>query len=113
MNIGILGLGLIGGYLGFDLRSQGHYVLEVSHRSSICKTAINMGCMDVARIDTNLMTYADIIFICTPMDLIVPKFLELTVHISTSFIITDVGSVKNSIVRAITPHWQNSGIKVA
>ncbi|CCH66719.1 Arogenate dehydrogenase [Richelia intracellularis HH01] len=107
MNIGILRLGIIGGSLGFDLRSQGHYVLGVSHRSSTCKTAINMGCVDVAGIDTNLMTHADIIFICTPMDLIMPKFLELTVHISTSCIIIDIGSVKNPIVRAITPHWQN------
>lgn len=56
MKIGILGLGFVGGSLGFDLLSQGHYVLGVSPRSSTCKTAITMGCVDLAGIDINLMT---------------------------------------------------------
>ncbi|HCF28898.1 MAG TPA: arogenate dehydrogenase, partial [Cyanobacteria bacterium UBA11049] len=34
MNIGIVGLGLIGGCLGLDLRAQGHKVLGVSRRES-------------------------------------------------------------------------------
>ena len=37
MKIGILGLGLIGGSLGYDLRSLGHHVLGVSRRESTCQ----------------------------------------------------------------------------
>ena len=107
MNIGILGLGLIGGSLGFDLRSQGHYVIGVSRRSSTCETAIAMGCVDTAGIDINLLKTADIVFICTPIGMIVPKFAELITHLPETCIITDVGSVKTPIVEAMAPHWQN------
>ena len=107
MNIGILGLGLIGGSLGFDLRSQGHYVIGVSRRSSTCETAIAMGCVDTAGIDINLFQTADIVFICTPIGMIVPKFAELITHLPETCIITDVGSVKAPVVEAMAPHWQN------
>ena len=107
MKIGILGLGLIGGSLGFDLRSHGHYVLGVSRRLSTCETAMTIGCVDEAGLDMNLLAMMDVVFICTPIGLIVPKFAELINYVSTSCIITDVGSVKTSIVQGIAPHWQN------
>ncbi len=107
MKIGILGLGLIGGSLGFDLRSHGHYVLGVSRRLSTCETAISMGCVDEAGLDMNLLAMVDVVFICTPIGLIVPKFSELISYVSTSCIITDVGSVKTPVVQGIAPHWQN------
>ena len=55
MKIGILGLGLIGGSLGFDLRSQGHYVLGVSRRESTCQKAMEIGSVDQASIDFSLL----------------------------------------------------------
>ncbi len=107
MKIGIVGLGLIGGSLGFDLRSHGHYILGVSRRPSTCEKAIAMGCVDAAGVEMNLLTTVDVVFICTPIGLIVPKFAELIHYLPTSCIITDVGSVKASIVQGMAPHWQN------
>ncbi len=107
MKIGIFGLGLIGGSLGFDLRSHGHYVLGVSRRPSTCEKAMAIGCADEAAVEMNLLTTADVVFICTPIGLIVPKFMELINYLPTNCIITDVGSVKTPIVQAIAPHWQN------
>ncbi|MGB6300362.1 MAG: NAD(P)-binding domain-containing protein, partial [Rivularia sp. (in: cyanobacteria)] len=43
MIIGIVGLGLIGGSLGLDLKKQGHHVLGVSRRDSTTQRAISMG----------------------------------------------------------------------
>ncbi|BAZ01106.1 prephenate dehydrogenase [Tolypothrix tenuis PCC 7101] len=107
MKIGILGLGLIGGSLGFDLRSQGHEVLGVSRRESTCQKAIALGSVDRAEVDLSLFATADIVFICTPIALIVPQIQQLIEHLSAATIITDVGSVKAPIVNAIAPLWEN------
>lgn len=107
MKIGILGLGLIGGCLGFDLRSQGHYVLGVSRRESTCQKAVDLGSVDQAAIDLNLLAAAEVIFICTPIGLIIPQIKHLIEHLPTTTIITDVGSVKAPIVEAISPLWEN------
>jgi arogenate dehydrogenase (NADP+) len=107
MKIGILGLGLIGGCLGFDLRSQGHYVLGVSRRQSTCEKAIHLGSVDQASLDLSLLASAEVVFICTPIGLIVPQIKELITHLPKTTIITDVGSVKKPIVEAISPLWEN------
>ena len=107
MKIGILGLGLIGGCLGFDLRSQGHHVLGVSRRESTCVRAVEIGSVDQASLDLSLLASAEVVFICTPIGLIVPQIKELIGHLPKTTIITDVGSVKTPIVKAISPLWEN------
>ena len=107
MNIGILGLGLIGGSLGLDLRSQGHYVLGVSRRESTCTSARSLGSVDEASVDMNLLAVAEVVFICTPLALIIPTFKHLIAHLPSSTVVTDVGSVKAPIVKEISPLWEN------
>ncbi|BBD68375.1 prephenate dehydrogenase [Nostoc commune NIES-4072] len=107
MNIGILGLGLIGGSLGFDLRSQGHHILGVSRRESTCQKAVALGSVDQASVDLSLLAAAEVVFICTPLGLIVPQFKEMIAHLSASCVVTDVGSAKAQIVKAISPLWDN------
>ncbi|AHJ30177.1 prephenate/arogenate dehydrogenase [Nodularia spumigena CS-584] len=107
MKIGILGLGLIGGSLGYDLRSLGHHVLGVSRRESTCYRAIALGSVDQASVDMSLLAAAEVVFICTPIAFIVPQFQQLIDHLPVTTVITDVGSVKTSIVQAIAPLWEN------
>lgn len=107
MKIGILGLGLIGGCLGFDLRSQGYHVLGVSRRESTCVRAVEIGSVDQASLDLSLLASAEVVFICTPIGLIVPQIKELIGYLPKTTIITDVGSVKKPIVEAISPLWEN------
>ncbi|MDB9376071.1 prephenate/arogenate dehydrogenase [Nodularia sphaerocarpa] len=107
MKIGILGLGLIGGSLGYDLRSQGYHVLGVSRRESTCEKAIALGSVDEASVDMSLLAAAGVVFICTPIALIVPQLQQLINHLPVTTIITDVGSVKAPIVEAIAPLWEN------
>ncbi len=107
MNIGILGLGLIGGSLGLDLRSQGHRVLGVSRRESTCQRAIALGSVDDASVDMALLAAADVVFICTPIALIIPKIEQLIAHLSPHTVLTDVGSVKAPIVEACARLWPN------
>jgi arogenate dehydrogenase (NADP+) len=107
MNIGILGLGLIGGSLGFDLRSQGHHILGVSRRESTCEKAVALGSVHQASVDLSLLAAAEVVFICTPLAHIVPQFAELIPYLSPTTVVTDVGSAKAQIVEAISPLWDN------
>ncbi|MEH2152026.1 prephenate/arogenate dehydrogenase [Nostoc sp.] len=107
MNIGILGLGLIGGSLGFDLRSQGHHILGVSRRETTCQKAVTLGSVDEASVDLSLLATAEVVFICTPLALIVPQFEQLIAHLPVTTVVTDVGSAKAQIVKDISPLWDN------
>lgn len=107
MNIGIVGLGLIGGSLGLDLRAQGYRVLGVSRREQTCEQAIACGAVDTASIDLATLKTADVAIICTHIAAILPTVQQLIPHLSPATILTDVGSVKAPVVEAIAPLWQN------
>ncbi|XHU95413.1 MAG: prephenate/arogenate dehydrogenase [cyanobacterium endosymbiont of Rhopalodia gibba] len=105
MKIGIIGLGLIGGSLGLDLREHGHTILGVSRKENTCKRAIERGVVDEASLDLQSLSDADIIFICTPIGLIIPTLEQLISHLKAKTIVTDVGSVKTSIVEQGSRLW--------
>jgi arogenate dehydrogenase (NADP+) len=107
MEIGIIGLGLIGGSLGFDLKAAGHTLIGVSQRERTCSVAVERGIVD--RASTNLADLAvtDVIFICTPIGQIKATVEQLRPYLPAETILTDVGSVKASIVQQIAPLWPN------
>ncbi|MGD2182592.1 prephenate/arogenate dehydrogenase [Lusitaniella coriacea] len=100
MKVGIVGLGLIGGSLGLDLRSRGIEVIGVSRRHRTCEVALVRGVVDRASVDLAVLEATDIIFICTPLTAIAPTIEQLLPYLSPKTILTDVGSVKQSIVRS-------------
>lgn len=107
MNIGIVGLGLIGGSLGLDLRTLGYRVFGVSRREQTCQKAIALGAVDEASLELSLLSITDLIFICTPISSIIPTLEQLIPFISYSAILTDVGSVKTPIVEGVSQIWPN------
>ncbi|EGK90530.1 prephenate/arogenate dehydrogenase [Microcoleus vaginatus PCC 9802] len=107
MNIGIVGLGLIGGSIGLDLRLRGFNVFGVSSRLQTCSRAQARGVVNEASIHLSLMAAADVVFICTPLGSIEPIVRELVPYLSRDTIVTDVGSVKTPIVQAVSSLWPN------
>ena len=107
MNIGIVGLGLIGGSIGLDLRSRGFDVFGVSSRQQTCDRAQARGVVSKASIHLSLMAAADVVFICTPVGSIEPIVRDLVPYLSPHTIVTDVGSVKTPIVQAVSSLWPN------
>ena len=105
--IGIVGLGLIGGCLALDLTQLGYVVYGVARRSATVTAALEMGIVAQGGCDLALLSQADMVFVCTPMALIVPTVQQLVEHLSESAIVTDVGSVKGAIVSAATAIWPN------
>jgi len=106
MNIGIVGLGLIGGSLGLDLLAsqQDHnYVWGISRNPETCKQAeaiasVNVASTDIAEIPDRILRQTDIVVICTPIAAILPTIAALAPKFSPNVIFTDVGSVKSAIV---------------
>jgi arogenate dehydrogenase (NADP+) len=107
MKIGIVGLGLIGGSLGLDLKAQGYQVLGVSRRDRTCTAAMERGIVDRASPELSSLSEADVIFLCTPIGQIQATVEQLMPHLRPSTILTDVGSVKGAVVKAIAPLWPN------
>lgn len=107
MKIGIVGLGLIGGSLAIDLHSQGHTILGVSRRQTTCEQALVHGIVDDASTDLRLMSAVDVVFLCTPLGAIEATVTQLIPVLAPETILTDVGSVKVSVVDTIAPRWQN------
>ena len=108
MNIGIVGLGLIGGSLGMDLKALGdHHLVGVSRRETTCQKAVERGIMDEASPDLASLSKTDVIFLCTPLAALRPTVNQLVPHLSPATILTDVGSVKASVVNELTPLWPN------
>lgn len=107
MNIGIIGLGLIGGSLGLDLRSCGYRVLGVSRREQVCQIATARGVVDIASMDLAILAQAEVIFVCTPIAAILPTVQQLIPYLDPATILTDVGSVKAPVVDEVAPLWAN------
>lgn len=107
MDVGVVGLGLIGGSLGFDLRALGHRVLGVSRNPETCHRAIALGIADETSPNLNILRDAQVIFLCTPLGVMEATFHQLLPYLRPDTIVTDVGSVKGPIVRAIAPLWLN------
>ncbi|MBV5260577.1 prephenate/arogenate dehydrogenase [Synechococcus moorigangaii CMS01] len=107
MKIGIVGLGLIGGSLAIAFREQGLDVLGVSRKCSTCETALTKGIVTQASTEIALLQDADVVFLCTPINVILPTAQALIPHLKATAILTDVASVKGKIVEAIAPLWPN------
>lgn len=105
MDVGIVGLGLIGGSLGLELRSQGYRVFGLSRRPETCERAIAKGIADQASTTFDLLSAAQLIFLCPPLDALRSTVEALIPHLDPEAILTDVGSVKAPIVDAIAPLW--------
>jgi len=99
-NIAIVGLGLIGGSIGLKLKAlgTGDKVLGIPRREETLKKALEMGAIDEGSLDVSKIAEADMVFICTPINLIIPRLKELAPHLKKGAIVSDVGSTKGEIV---------------
>lgn len=107
MKIGIVGLGLMGGSLAMDFRTQGHWILGVSRQPSTCDAALAQGIAHDASPEFQVLAEAEIVFLCTPLGNMVKTAQSLIPYLHPQAILTDIGSVKAPIVEALTPLWPN------
>jgi len=104
MRIAIIGLGLIGGSLGLGLKRSGVQDLKIvgiPRREETLAAAKAMGAIDEGTTDhLKGVIDADLVFICTPINLILPVINEISKGLKKGAVVTDVGSSKYEIVSA-------------
>jgi prephenate dehydrogenase len=105
MQIGIIGLGLMGGSFALAMRKIYKDKLEIvgyDHNDQHCLEALELGIVD--RVAEELLEFAefDLIILAIPVDAIVATLKSLT-FVSQKTTIIDFGSTKQKIIQAIPP----------
>ena len=98
MNIGIVGLGLIGGSIGLKLQSLNHTVYGVTNNKPNEIKAKKRKLANFISQDYEILENCSIIFLALPIKHLINPSKELIKAIPTKAILTDVGSVKVPIV---------------
>jgi prephenate dehydrogenase len=100
--ISIVGAGLIGGSVLLATKKRGlcSSLACWSHSPSTLKFWSSLGWVDVHSSLENSVKDADLIIIATPVDKIAETFKKISPFLKKGAIITDVGSVKSSVLAA-------------
>ncbi len=105
--VAIVGVGLIGGSIGLALRQRklAKKVMGIGRTASVLKRAEQLGAIDAGVTDLATgVADADLVVVCTPVDSIAPQVIEIAALCRASAVVTDAGSTKLSIVKAIESH---------
>jgi prephenate dehydrogenase len=102
-SICIVGLGLMGGSFALALRARGYHgrLIGVARSEATCHKALDRGIVDAAATDLRLVGDADVVMLCTPVRLLITQLGQLGELCKPGAIITDMGSTKTEIVRAM------------
>lgn len=101
MKIGIVGLGLMGGSLGLDLRKTKiiSKIVGYDHNISHCKEALRLNLVDEI-VSFDELKKCDMIFLAIPVEAII-KTLENLKDIPKNCTVVDLGSTKEKIIESI------------
>ncbi len=106
-NIALIGLGLIGSSLGHAFKREGlaEQICGYAPSQTTRAKALEIGFVDiVTQTGAGAVRDADIIFINIPIGAIGTLMQEIAPALKTGAIITDVGSVKQSVIEQVIPH---------
>ena len=99
MNIGIVGLGLIGGSIGLKLQRLNHIVYGVTNNNVNEQKAVENKLANIVSCDLGILKECSLIILALPIkDLIYPSE-KLKSVIPRKAIVTDVGSIKEPIIK--------------
>ncbi len=102
----LIGVGLLGGSIGLAAKQRdvaGRVCGLVRREESIAE-CLAAGVVDEATLDVaEAVADADLIILCTPVGRMGELAAALKPHLAVDAIVTDVGSVKSSVVAAVEP----------
>ena len=96
--VGIVGLGLIGGSIGLDLRAHGVSVQGLVHRVSTSERALQRGLVDAVSCDPACQKDCDLVVLALPLEALLQPQDALLQALPSEAVITDVGSVKGAVL---------------
>jgi arogenate dehydrogenase (NADP+) len=100
--VGVVGLGLIGGSIGLDLRARGVEVRALVHRAATAERARQRGLADVVDTEPAVLAGCRFVVLALPLDRLLDPAPELLAALPAAAVITDVGSVKLPVLE----RWQ-------
>ena len=98
MNIGIVGLGLIGGSIGLKLQSLDHTVFGITNNRLNNEKAKERKLANIISEDYKILQNCNLVILALPINDLVNPSPDLIKAIPKKSIVTDVGSVKSPIV---------------
>jgi prephenate dehydrogenase len=101
-NVAIIGVGVIGGSLGLAIKEHFRSTTVVGFdRRVVLKKAIKKGAIDrAASTLRSAVAQADLVFVALPVSGILENLPRVAKYAQPNAVVTDVGSVKGSIVRS-------------
>lgn len=96
--VGIVGMGLIGGSLGLDLRARGVPVRALVHRPETAERARQRGLADAVSTDPAVLADCALVVLALPLDRLLTPDPALLAALPPAAVITDVGSVKAPVL---------------
>ena len=110
--ITIIGVGLLGGSIGLAARHRGlaREIAGFVRRPASLMDCEKAGAVDYATTDLfAAVSDADLVILCAPLLQMRPRVVEMLPALKRGAIVTDVGSVKASVVRELEPLVHQSG----
>ncbi len=106
MKIAIVGLGLIGGSIGLDLRKAGlaNRLVGIDLNEANRKRAVELGLVDAIEQEDTALAEADVVILAIPvntMNALLPQVLDV---VKKSAVVIDTGSTKSMICRSVANH---------
>ncbi|MBK16423.1 MAG: arogenate dehydrogenase [Prochlorococcus sp. SP3034] len=98
MNIGIVGLGLIGGSIGLRLQTLNHTVYGVVNNKYNQEKATERKLATHISTDLNILRECSVIFLALPIKYLIKPNKELIDAIPLKSIITDIASIKEPVI---------------
>ena len=99
----IIGVGLIGGSIGLGIKKRklAKQVIGISRHKKTINSAKARGAIDFGYLDLSAVSQADLIVLATPINSIIQLGLKISPLVKPDALITDAGSTKKLIVKAL------------
>jgi len=104
VKVAVLGVGLVGGSIGMAVRARtGAHVIGYDSRADALSSAVDLGAIDEPAYElAEAVAGVDVVFVATPVGASAETALRALDVAGDDCVVTDVGSTKRRIVRAIS-----------
>ena len=106
MKVTIVGLGLIGGSMGIDLRKAGlaDQLVGVDLNEEHGRKAVELGLVDRIEPEDKALAEADVIILAIPVNMMSALLPQVLDTIKKNAVVIDTGSTKSLICKSVSNH---------
>ncbi|MCO5230523.1 MAG: prephenate dehydrogenase [Chitinophagales bacterium] len=104
--VAILGMGLIGGSVGIDLKKRGFAseIIGVGRSQANIDRALELGLADKMLSKEEAVKNADVIILAVPVNILIEELKYVLDTMRPDAVVTDMGSTKSKMVDAVKSH---------